>query len=235
MHTETQDPRFTRRGTLVSLGGLIALAAGWKAESSEAEVGPAAVASGAVTCVLTPEMTEGPFYIANEKLRRDITEGKPGTPLTLKLAVVDASTCRALSGGLVDIWHCDAGGAYSGFSSLGGGQTNKLTFLRGLQRTNAQGVATFQTIYPGWYQGRTVHIHVKVHLGGRVAHTGQLFFPDSLTDAAYKRPPYNKRPNRDVRNPEDAIFRNGGSKSLLSLRNNGNGYVGSITMGVQTG
>src|SRR5437667_3077888 len=147
MHTETQDPRFTRRGTLVSLGGLIALAAGWKAESSEAEVGPAAVASGAVTCVLTPEMTEGPFYIANEKLRRDITEGKPGTPLTLKLAVVDASTCRALSRALVDIWHCDSGGVYSGFSSLTQQQANKLTFLRGIQKTNTQGIATFQTIY----------------------------------------------------------------------------------------
>jgi protocatechuate 3,4-dioxygenase beta subunit len=173
-------------------------------------------------------MTEGPFHIANEKLRRDITEGKPGTPLTLKLAVVDASSCRALSGALVDIWHCDAGGVYSGFSSIGSGQTNKLTFLRGLQRTNAQGVATFQTIYPGWYQGRTVHIHVKVHLGGRVAHTGQLFFSDSLTDAVYKHSPYDKRPSRDVRNTQDAIFRNGGSKSLLSVRKNGAGHVGSI-------
>jgi protocatechuate 3,4-dioxygenase beta subunit len=221
--------RFTRRGSLVSLGGLIARGAGWKAG-----VGPAAVASGAVTCVLTPEMTKGPFYIANEKLRRDITEGKPGTPLTLKLAVVDASTCRALSGALVDIWHCDAGGAYSGFSSLTHEPSGKLTFLRGIQRTNAQGIATFQTIYPGWYRGRTVHIHVKVHLGGRVAHTGQLFFADTLTDAVYKRAPYSRRPNRDVRNANDAIFRNGGSKSLLTLRKNGAGYIGSITMGVQT-
>ena len=232
MHTETQDPRFTRRGTLVSLGGLIALAAGWKAESSEAEVGPAAVASGAVTCVLTPEMTEGPFYIANEKLRRDITEGKPGTPLTLKLAVVDASTCRALSGGLVDIWHCDAGGAYSGFSSLGGGQTNKLTFLRGLQRTNAQGVATFQTIYPGWYRGRAVHIHVKVHIGGNVVHTGQFFFPDTLTDTVYKKAPYDARGPRDERNPNDSIFVNGGSKGMLTVKKSGSGYVATIAMGV---
>jgi protocatechuate 3,4-dioxygenase beta subunit len=228
------DERFTRRSTLVSLGGLIGLAAGWRAETAASAVGPAAVASGAVTCVLTPEMTEGPFYIADEKLRRNITEGKPGVPLILKLSVVDASSCRALSGALVDIWHCDAGGVYSGFSSIGGGQTNKLTFLRGLQRTNAQGVATFQTIYPGWYQGRTVHIHVKVHLGGRVAHTGQLFFSDSLTDVVYKRSPYDKRPGRDVRNAQDAIFRNGGSKSLLGVRKSGGGYMGSIIMGVQT-
>jgi protocatechuate 3,4-dioxygenase beta subunit len=227
--------RLTRRHTLLSLGGLLGLAAGWKAESAASGVGPAAVASGAVSCVLTPEMTEGPFYIPNEKLRRDITEGKPGTPLLLKLAVVDASTCRALPTAVVDIWHCDAGGVYSGFSSLGASQTNRLTFLRGLQKTNSHGIATFQTLYPGWYQGRTVHIHVKVHLGGRVAHTGQLFFDDSLTDAVYKRLPYSRRPNRDVRNAQDAIFRNGGSKSLLNVHRSGNGYVGSITMGVQTG
>jgi protocatechuate 3,4-dioxygenase beta subunit len=224
-------PRLTRRGTLLSALGL---AAGWQAASAKPAVGPAAVASGAVTCVLTPEMTEGPFYIANEKLRRDITEGKPGTPLLLKLAVVDASTCRPLPRAIVDIWHCDAGGAYSGFSSLGGGQTNKATFLRGLQRADAHGVATFQTVYPGWYQGRTVHIHVKVHLGGSVVHTGQLFFPDPLTDTVYKRTPYSRRPNRDVRNAQDAIFRNGGSRSMLTLHANGRGYVASITMGVHS-
>jgi protocatechuate 3,4-dioxygenase beta subunit len=210
-------------------GGLLGLAA------AKPGVGPAAVASGAVSCVLTPEMTEGPFYIADEKLRRDITEGKPGTPLTLRLAVVDASTCRAIPGAIVDIWHCDAGGAYSGFSSLTQQPTSSnRTFLRGLQRTNSHGVATFKTIYPGWYQGRTVHIHVKVHLGGRVAHTGQLFFQDSLTDAVYKRSPYTQRPGRTTRNADDAIFRNGGAKSLLTLRRSGPGYVGSIAMGVQT-
>jgi protocatechuate 3,4-dioxygenase beta subunit len=116
----------------------MALAAGRKAESGEAQVGPAAVASGAVTCVLTPEMTEGPYYIANEKLRRDITEGKPGTPLTLRLAVVDASTCRALSGALVDIWHCDAGGAYSGFSSLGQGRRTSSPSSAGSRRTRTE-------------------------------------------------------------------------------------------------
>jgi protocatechuate 3,4-dioxygenase beta subunit len=231
MKAPLEDQRFTRRGTLVSLGGLIGLAAGWKAETAES-AGPAAVAAGSVACVLAPEMTEGPYYIANEKLRSDITERKPGTALTLKLGVVDASSCRAISGALVDIWHCDAGGVYSGFSSLSGQPTGKATFLRGVQRTDARGVATFRTVYPGWYQGRTVHIHVKVHLGGRVAHTGQIFFPDSLTDVVYERLPYSKRPDRNVRNGDDAIFRNGGSRSLLTLRRSGSGYVGAITMGV---
>ena len=248
MTTETQEPRFTRRTSLLSLGGRLAGAAGWKAAEAEPAVGPAAIASGAVSCMLTPELTEGPYYIANEKLRTNITEGRPGTPLTLKLAVVDASTCRAISGALVDIWHCDAGGIYSGYSSLSSGAaapgpggpgghqapTDKLNFMRGIQKTNAQGIATFQTVYPCWYRGRTVHIHVKVHIGGRVEHTGQLFFPDSLTDTVYKKRPYSNRPGRDMRNADDSIFRNGGSKSLLALHRSGNGYVGAITMGVAT-
>jgi protocatechuate 3,4-dioxygenase beta subunit len=105
--------------------------------------------------------------------------------------------------------------------------------MRGIQRTNANGVATFKTVYPGWYQGRTVHIHVKVHVRGNVVHTGQLYFPDRLTDAVYRKAPYSNRPNRDVRNADDMVFRNGGKRSLLSLRRNGAGYVGSIRMGVR--
>src|SRR5919201_6708553 len=99
-------------------GFLAALAAGgWKAVAGQDEAegaGPAAVASGAVTCVLTPEQTEGPFYIPNERVRRNITEGKRGVPLTLRVVVVDASTCRPIKGAAVDVWHCDAVGAYSG-------------------------------------------------------------------------------------------------------------------------
>ena len=106
--------------------------------------------------------------------------------------------------------------------------------MRGIQRTNAKGLALFRTVYPGWYQGRTVHIHVKVHVGGSVVHTGQLYFPDSLTDAVYRRTPYSTRPNRDTRNASDSIYRNGGSKSLLSVKKNSAGvYVASIVMGVQ--
>ena len=176
-----------------------------------------------------PELTEGPYYVAGEQVRRNITEGKPGTALTLKLTVVDASTCKPIKNAAVDIWHADAAGNYSAFST-----PNQKTYLRGIQRTNAKGVATFQTIYPGWYPGRAVHIHIKVHVGGSVVHTGQLFFSDSLTDAAYKKAPYRRRPNRTTRNANDSIYVNGGSKSLLSVKANGaGGYVGTIVMGVQ--
>ena len=225
------DSRFTRRGSLVRLGGLVATAvggAGLKIETSEG-AGPAAVASGALTCVLTPEQTEGPYYIANEALRRNITEGRPGTPMWLRAFVVNASTCKPIKGAAVDIWHADAGGVYSGFGS---GAANR-TFMRGIQRTNAKGLALFRTVYPGWYQGRTVHIHVKVHLGSNVLHTGQLYFPDTVTDAVYRKAPYASRPNRDVRNADDSIYRNGGRRSQVSVKKNSAGvYVASIVMGV---
>jgi protocatechuate 3,4-dioxygenase beta subunit len=221
------NEKLTRRGSLAALGGIAAGVLGWKAETASA--GPAAVASGVVSCVLTPELTEGPYYLPNEAVRRNITEGRPGTPLALRLTVVDASTCKAIRNAKVDIWHADAVGVYSGV------QGNTGTFMRGIQPTNVHGIAIFDTVYPGWYQGRAVHIHVKVHLGGSVVHTGQLFFPDTLTDAVYKNAPYDTRGARDTRNATDSIYRNGGSRSVLALVKSGSGYVGTIAMGVHRG
>lgn len=231
--------RSSRRATLAKFGGLVAgaLAVGGlratdslSAPDDEASgEGPAWVASGAVTCVLAPEQTEGPYYLDDAKVRRNITEGKTGVPLTLRLTVVDASSCNPIKGAAVDIWHCDAGGVYSGTSVQG---TEDDRFLRGVQRTDAKGVAIFRTIYPGWYRGRTVHIHVLVHIGGNIVHTGQLYFPDALTDTVYHRNPYKRRPNRDPRNAGDSIFRNGGKRSMLKFVKSGSGYVGSISMGV---
>jgi protocatechuate 3,4-dioxygenase beta subunit len=218
--------RFTRRSSLARFGGLVAAAVGGRALVVEtADGGNKAVESGAVSCVLTPELTEGPYYIAGEKLRRDIREGHPGTLLTLRLRVLNASTCRPIKGATVDIWHCDAAGNYSGF---GGGASSR-TFLRGIQKTDAEGLALFKTIYPGWYQGRAVHIHVKVHVGGNVVHTGQFFFDDALNDAVYARSPYR---TGQMRNAQDSIYVNGGSRSMLKVKHNGAGYVGAITMGV---
>jgi protocatechuate 3,4-dioxygenase beta subunit len=220
---------FTRRRSLAKLGGVLLAAAGGGAlVADEAGGGNRAVETGAVQCVLTPELTEGPYYIAGEKLRRDIREGHPGTLLTLALTVLNASTCKPLKGAAVDIWHADAAGNYSGFSS----DTSSRTFLRGIQKTNAAGVAHFTTIYPGWYSGRAVHIHVKVHVGGSVVHTGQLFFPNALTDTVYKAAPYKSRGNPDTPNTRDSIFVNGGKAGLLALRRSGGGYIGAIAMGV---
>ena len=231
--------RLSRRESLTRLGGLLVAAAGVGAvgatesdgatDAEASGAGPSAVATGLVSCVLAPEQTEGPYYVPGDKVRRDVTEGKPGVPLTLRLSVVDVVTCRAIKGAAVDIWHCDAGGVYSETADQG---TQSRTFLRGIQRTDTKGVATFRTIYPGWYPGRTVHVHVKVALAGNVVHTGQLYFPDKLTDVVYRRAPYNTRPGRTTRNQADSIFRNGGSRSLLSVRRSGKGYVATIAMGV---
>jgi protocatechuate 3,4-dioxygenase beta subunit len=229
--------KVTRLGALTKIGGFAAGALGAGAlgahelldadDAVAAGSGPAAVASGLVTCVLTPEQTEGPYYVDDAAVRRNVTDGKPGVPLTLRLTVVDASSCKAVRGAAVEIWHCDAAGAYSGV------QGDTEMFLRGVQRTNAKGLAVFRTIYPGWYPGRTVHIHSMVHLGGNVVHTGQLYFSDAVTDAVYKRSPYSRRPNRNPRNAGDSLYRNGGKRSTLRLVRQGSTYVGSISMGVQ--
>ena len=222
----------TRRGSLLKLGGFLGAllgVGGWRAAQSDG-AGPAGVASGAVSCVLTPEQTEGPYYIAGERARRNITEGRRGLPLLLRTFVVDASTCKPIKGAAVDIWHADADGVYSGF---GEGASSK-TFMRGIQRTNAKGLAIFRSVYPGWYPGRTVHIHVKVHVRGNVVHTGQLYFPDAVTDAVYRKAPYSSRPARDTRNADDSVYRNGGRRSLVSIRKNSAGvHVATITMGVR--
>jgi protocatechuate 3,4-dioxygenase beta subunit len=227
----------TRRGSLAKLGGLAVAALGGAAwleaeadASSSATAGPAAVASGLLTCVLSPELTAGPYYLEGDKIRRDIREGRPGVVLDLRTTVLEVSTCKPIKGAAVDVWHCDAGGTYSGFAQEG---TEGDTFLRGIQKTNARGVALFRTIYPGWYPGRTVHIHVRVYIGGNTIHTGQLFFPEAVSDAVYARSPYRRRPDRDTLNTTDSIFRNGGSKSVLKLARNGSGYIGAVTMGVQ--
>jgi protocatechuate 3,4-dioxygenase beta subunit len=218
----------TRRESLLRFAGLAA-AAGAGAAWEGAGSGSAAVEQGLVQCVLTPELTEGPYFVAGEAVRHDITEGKPGTPLALSLRVLNAATCKVVKNAAVDIWHCDALGVYSG-AVAGNSGTN---FLRGVQRTNANGIATFKTIYPGFYQGRAVHIHVKVHVRGNVVHTGQLFFPAAITNAVYAKAPYAQHgTSADTPNAADAIFRNGGSYGMLKLERASSGYVASITMGV---
>ena len=235
--THAEDLVLSRRGALAKLGGLAVVALGGGAlgarellepdAANAAANGPAAVASGLVSCVLAPEQTEGPYYVEDAAIRRNVTDGKQGVGLTLRLVVVNVATCKPIKGAAVEIWHCDAGGAYSGVQGDAG------MFLRGVQRTDAKGVAAFKTIYPGWYPGRTVHIHTMVHLGGNVVHTGQLYVPDGVTDVVYARAPYNRRPSRTTRNAADSIYRNGGKRSTLRLVRNGSAYVGSITMGVQ--
>ena len=219
--------KLTRRQTLVRLAGVAAAAAGVEG-FRDPPSGAAAIEQGIAQCILTPELTQGPFYVPGEAIRHDITDGTPGTPLLLTCRVVNASTCKPIADAAVDVWHCDAAGAYSGAIANDAG-TN---FLRGVQRTNAKGIATFATIYPGFYAGRAVHVHVKVHVRGNVVHTGQLFFPAAVTEAVYAKEPYRAHGTApDTPNPQDAVYRNGGRYGMLTLKK-GAGYTATITMGV---
>jgi len=187
------------------------------------------VASGSSTvdCVLTPEMTEGPYYLDDQVIRRDVTEGKTGLPLRLELTVADATTCAPVPGLMVEIWHADAEGSYSGFGS--GGSTS--TFLRGGQNADTNGTVVFQTIYPGWYRGRTVHIHVKVH-DGDTEHTSQLFFDQALTDEVFTKAPYQGH-SGGTTNSQDSIYGGGGAQTTLKMTPSGDGYTGTLVMGVR--
>jgi protocatechuate 3,4-dioxygenase beta subunit len=161
-------------------------------------------------------------------VRDDLTEDRIGSPLGLEIEVLD-SDCAPVAGVLVDIWHCDALGIYSWYAAVGeDGEIGSAllapgTFLRGSQRTGADGRCRFQTIYPGWYPGRAVHIHAKVHHPTGLL-TVQLYFPEDVNDGVHAQQPYASRPRRDTTNDIDVIFRDGGSSTLLGPEAHGHGH-----------
>lgn len=185
-------------------------------------------------CVLTPESIEGPFYADLDLVRRDITDGRAGEPLRMQLRVVDAQACSPLQDASVDVWHADATGQYSAFPSQGDAgdiDTSGQGFLRGVQSTGADGVATFDTIYPGWYPGRTTHIHVKVHLTDRTRVTTQLYFPDDVTNEVYAGSSYVERGQKDTTNAADA-FGADDQNLLMRVEREGDLLVATGTLGI---
>lgn len=187
----------------------------------------------AATCTLSVEQTEGPFYFDVNSIRSDIREDRDGATLRLGVRVQDADTCEPLSNAVVDVWHCDALGSYSGFESAsagtGGGPSDEETYLRGAQVTNRRGIVEFTTIYPGRYPGRTVHIHAKVHLDNQTLLTTQFFFDDFVSEALYESDPYSQQSGADVTNSSDGIF---DERLVLTLSEVGDGYIGLINLGV---
>ena len=178
------------------------------------------------TCAQAVEQTEGPYYFDVDSIRSDIREDREGTRLELALRVRSAGECEPIGNAVVDIWHCDAGGAYSGFEA-GEGER----FLRGAQVTNAEGIAKFTTIYPGWYEGRTVHIHAKVHLDRQTVLTTQLYFDDAVSDDVYRSSAYAARGERSQLNDSDGIY---DESLLLTLEPSADdGYLGLMTLDVQ--
>ena len=193
----------------------------------------ARLADDTVVCRQWAEQELGPYHLDQSPFRRDITEGCRGVALVVGLALA-AADGSPLTTTTVEIWHCDAAGRYSGYplpesvSSEGAATPEYVanrTFLRGAQESNADGLAEFHTIYPGWYPGRTVHIHVIARPSGRTF-TSQLYFPDQLTDEVFARPPYRERPRRDTTNATDVIFPTGGEPAVLDVVATEAGYVG---------
>jgi protocatechuate 3,4-dioxygenase beta subunit len=227
--------------------------------TTEATATASATSTGACMTLMS-SVTEGPYYLDGALVRKDITEGKSGVPLTLRLTVVDATDgCTPVKGAAVEIWHCDAWGYYSGYTTANpggsapaesedGSTANDATYLRGYQIANANGVVKFETIFPGWYTPRTCHIHVKVHTGGRkedgtyeggkVNHTGQLFFDDTVAEEIFAQEPYSRHSGSYTTLDDDMVYDGGGASSgLLTLKavhrtDPSKGYKGSLTLAV---
>lgn len=227
-------PKMSRRALLAGFAASPIVMTGVGAFPTAARAEASAL--GLITpnvCMVMPEVTEGPYYFDPALLRTDITEGKPGVPLEMALQVVD-SACNPIARARVDIWHCDAEGNYSGYAQNAGGSTAGETFLRGTLTTDDGGVATFETIYPGWYAGRTTHIHYKVFLDEVTVLTSQIFFPDALSQYLYQSvAPYNTRTaTRDTVNANDWIARAVGDGGYAMIRETADKYVAALVVGI---
>ena len=205
--------------------------------SASAQASATNASASLPSCIVRPEVTEGPYYV-NEELNRsdvrsDTSNGKvsEGAPLILTFNVSQVSNngCVPMPGAKVEIWHCDAAGQYSDVTDRSF-NTKGQNFLRGYQMTDANGKATFTTIYPGWYSGRTVHIHFKVHPSPNQEFTSQLFFDDAFTDQVFLNAPYAAKGQRNTLNSNDNIYR---QELLLNTVKSGDGYAAAFEIGMQ--
>jgi protocatechuate 3,4-dioxygenase beta subunit len=235
----------TRRRGLQLLGsagaGLLLLGPGARAATRD---GDDHVADATRACMLTAEQEEGPFYVAYDHVRSDIVAGETGLPMILAITIINSRTCKPLRHAAVDIWQCNASGVYSDESSE---DTLGVTYLRGVQFTDAHGKVEFRTIFPGHYSGRTNHIHAKVHTdgtdaggrlsGGHVAHTGQMFPSEAVYTEVYALSPYDAETAEVLTHAEDRVWtEQHGSEALMRIRHAGNrltaGLVATITLAV---
>lgn len=228
------------------------------AAAGEVAAGATGAAGALPACLVKPELTVGPYFLDRQLDRSDIraepTTGRlrAGAPLALTFRVsrVDGGQCAPLAGAMVDLWQCDAEGIYSGVADEQEGfRTVGQKFLRGYQVTGADGLARFTTIYPGWYPGRTVHVHFKIRTPADVAlaegaaaqapatsrvyeFTSQLFFDEATTDRVFAQAPYAARGRRDTTNARDGIYREAGDRLLLAVAPSGEGYAGTFDIGL---
>jgi protocatechuate 3,4-dioxygenase beta subunit len=200
-------------------------------------------------CIVQPELTEGPYFVDDMLNRSDIRVEpsddslSEGIQLRLIFRVSEiGATCTRLQGAQVDVWHCDALGVYSDVKDMGGRfDTSGKTFLRGYQLTDEDGKAEFITIYPGWYQGRTPHIHFKIRTDPASEQgyefTSQLFFDDDFSDEIYTQEPYSEKTGRRTYNEDDGIFREAGDQLTLQVtkaEKEEDGYIATFDSGLNT-
>jgi len=231
----------TRREMIAWLGagGAALLAGGVSGAARAAEL----KGDAPRVCVVTPEQTEGPYYVESRLNRSDIRTDplqgirREGVPLVLAFRVlsVERGGCEPLNGAMVDLWQCDAQGLYSDVRDPRFNTVGK-RFLRGYQLTDPDGRARFTTIYPGWYPGRAVHIHFKVRIKGEdkgYGFTSQFYFDDALTDRIHARAPYAERGNKRTRNSEDGLYRRGGKQLTLAVAENTEGLTAAFDIGLK--
>ena len=246
-HDRPTGPVLARREVLGLLGvsaGGAAFATWWPDRMT---FGPMPAAAAEPACIVRPTAVEGPFFVDERLNRSDIrsdpTDGsvRDGTRLALELVVsrLDGGACTPFPNVVVDLWHCDASGVYSDAQDPGF-DTRGQQFLRGYQATDVSGVARFVTIYPGWYAGRTVHLHVKLRTdpdaSAGLEFTSQLYFDDALTDVVFAAAPYAAKGARSVRNAADAIYQSGGDQLVLPVASDGTGgYAATFAIGIETG
>jgi protocatechuate 3,4-dioxygenase beta subunit len=211
---------------LIGLGPLVGLANKRKHDTLVSQI----VNPGAPTCVLIPQETAGPYPLDLSQnasmFRQDITEGKPGLGMDLKLVVVNINdSCKPLSNLRIDVWHCDQEGYYSGYINTGfkGNQNNiGKTFCRGIQITDLNGAVFFKTIYPGWYPGRVQHIHFQVFMNSRLSATSQLGFPETLNTEINNQPGYLSHGQNNTKNTNDNVFSDGIDYQMVTIIRNPN-------------
>ncbi|HEY3257641.1 MAG TPA: intradiol ring-cleavage dioxygenase, partial [Gemmatimonadaceae bacterium] len=218
---------------------------GTTADASKANAANASTAS-TPGCVVRPAETAGPYYV-EEKLNRSDIRSDPsdgsvrdGAPLelTFNVSQLAMGVCAPLAGAVVDVWHCDALGVYSDVNDQSGYFDSRgKKFLRGYQLTDASGRATFKTIYPGWYQGRTVHIHftVRTNPAAAAAHefTSQIYFDDAMNEKVFLQAPYSSKGKRTMTNEQDGIFRENGKQLILAVQPAASGYAGTFDIALQ--
>lgn len=188
--------------------------------------------SSSTNCSVTPSETDGPFptKVPANFVRKDITDGRTGVAMTLNITIKNANaSCAALAGAILDVWHCDKDGYYSEYGGSGMQSVNfqSVDFLRGRQMTDANGLAAFTSIFPGWYSGRAPHVHVHIYnASGKSLLVTQIAFPYDITSTVYttaQAQGYTKG-SQDTTNERDNVFSDGFTTELATL-------AGSVSVG----